>query len=52
MSKGATTQEAIVPQYLQDLYTDASERGLAAADMLLKHTQGYGCWIYTRSNGC
>lgn len=33
MSKGATTQEAIVPDYLQDLYTEASRRGLEAADI-------------------
>ena len=40
MSKGATTQEAIVPDYLQDLYTDASERGLAADDMPFKAYSG------------
>ena len=33
MSKGATTQTAEVPEYLQDLYTEASRRGLEAASM-------------------
>ena len=33
MSKGATTQTAEVPDYLQDLYTEASRRGLEAADI-------------------
>jgi len=33
MSKGATTQTAEVPEYLQDLYTEASRRGLEAADI-------------------
>ncbi len=33
MSKGATTQTAEVPDYLQDLYTEASTRGLEAADI-------------------
>ena len=33
MSKGATTQTAEVPEYLQDLYTAASRRGLEAADI-------------------
>jgi len=33
MSKGAQTQEAIVPDYLQDLYTEASRKGLEAASM-------------------
>ena len=33
MAKGAQTQEAIVPDYLQDLYTEASRRGLEAASM-------------------
>ena len=33
MSKGATTQEAIVPGYLLSLYQDASSKGLAAADL-------------------
>ena len=33
MSKGATTQTAEVPDYLQDLYTEASRKGLAAADI-------------------
>lgn len=33
MSKGATTQEAIVPDYLLSLYKDASSKGLAAADL-------------------
>ena len=33
MSKGATKQTAIVPDYLQDLYTEASRRGLEAADI-------------------
>ena len=33
MSKGATTQTAEVPEYLQDLYTEASRRGLEASDI-------------------
>ena len=33
MSKGATTQTAEVPDYLKDLYTEASRRGLEAADI-------------------
>ena len=33
MSKGATTQTAEVPEYLQDLYTEASRRGLEAAEI-------------------
>ena len=33
MSKGATTQTSEVPDYLQDLYTEASRRGLEAADI-------------------
>ena len=33
MAKGATTQTAEVPDYLQDLYTEASRRGLEAADI-------------------
>ena len=33
MSKGATTQTAEVPDYLSDLYTEASRRGLEAADI-------------------
>jgi len=33
MAKGATTQEAIVPDYLQDLYTEASRQGLEASSM-------------------
>ena len=40
MSKGATTQEAIVPQYLLDLYTEASEQGMKAADMPFKAYSG------------
>ena len=40
MSKGATTITQEVPDYLQDLYTDASERGLAAADMPFKAYSG------------
>ena len=31
MSKGATTTTAEVPDYLSDLYTEASRRGLEAA---------------------
>ena len=33
MSKGATTRTQEVPDYLQDLYTEASRRGLEAADI-------------------
>ena len=33
MSKGATTTTQEVPDYLQDLYTEASRRGLEAADI-------------------
>ena len=33
MSKGATTTTAEVPDYLKDLYTEASTRGLEAADI-------------------
>lgn len=33
MSKGATTQTAEVPDYLKDLYTEASTRGLEASSM-------------------
>ena len=33
MSKGATTTTAEVPDYLKDLYTEASTRGLEAASM-------------------
>ena len=40
MSKGATTQEAVVPQYLLDLYTEASEQGMKAADMPFKAYSG------------
>ena len=40
MSKGATTQTAEVPEYLQDLYTEASKRGLEAADIPFKPYTG------------
>ncbi len=33
MSKGATTQTSEVPDYLKDLYTEASTRGLEASSM-------------------
>ena len=33
MAKGATTQEAVVPDYLKDLYTEASSKGLVASDL-------------------
>ena len=33
MAKGATTQTAEVPDYLKDLYTEASTRGLEASSM-------------------
>ena len=33
MSKGATTTTQEVPEYLQDLYTEASRRGLEAAEI-------------------
>ena len=33
MAKGATTQEAVVPEYLKDLYTEASRKGLVASDL-------------------
>eukprot|EP01047_Picozoa_sp_COSAG01_P087787 COSAG01_NODE_20358_length_958_cov_1.017462_1_plen_259_part_10 len=40
MSKGATTVSAEVPEYLQDLYTEASKRGLEAADIPFKPYTG------------